>query len=301
MVKITDSWGQQEIKIINDNKLHIIIFNVGLGQCIYVLSEDSFEDNMLIDCGHESKNNFHPINMIINNKWIERDKLGFGKPFIHNLTLTNYDHDHFSGIINLREKVNIKSVSFPKNLTYNEILEMKIEKTEELEHIGEIRNNYTSNYEWDPSFNKYSFYLEKNDLDNPTTNNLSQIVFIEYKNSIICISGDLEKEGWEKILNKEDQVKELLKKTNIFVASHHGRENGYIEEIFEFCKPECIIISDENIKYGTQENMTNHYYNKIEGNGINFEGNRRKVLTTRNDNHIHIVFNSDGSRNYYKK
>ena len=75
-----------------------------------------------------------------------------------------------------------------------------------------------------------------------------------------------------------------LSRVNIFVASHHGRENGYNEEIFKYCSPP-IIISDESIKYDTQD-VDYRKHSK----GIPWDdGNTRYILTTRNDGMITIT------------
>ena len=71
---------------------------------------------------------------------------------------------------------------------------------------------------------------------------------------------------------------------NVFVASHHGRESGYLPEVFEFCSPELVIISDRNIIYRTQE----HIYAQ-HARGVRWpDGTVRRVVTTRNDGLIQI-------------
>ena len=60
------------------------------------------------------------------------------------------------------------------------------------------------------------------------TNKLSQIVFVTYKGTCICIPGDLTSDAWEKHL-KNINVQTKLKQTQIFIASHHGREDGFNE------------------------------------------------------------------------
>lgn len=37
---------------------------------------------------------------------------------------------------------------------------------------------------------------------------------------------------------KNADFRQRLAEVNVFVASHHGRENGYCEEVFQYCKPE---------------------------------------------------------------
>jgi len=103
--------------------------------------------------------------------------------------------------------------------------------------------------------------------------------------------------AWEKILLK-DEVRKHLSTTNVIIAPHHGRENGYHEAIFAHCKPEVIVISDKEIMHGTQDGMAQKYSNHVTGQGIYYNGVQRRVLTTRTDGHILINFGLDGSREY---
>jgi beta-lactamase superfamily II metal-dependent hydrolase len=219
------------------------------------------------------------------------------------LTLTNYDHDHFSGLPYLRSKVKISNVKFPKNLTSAEVKKIKPVVTDALTHVTDIMDTYTADVtDYNPPFTKHCYYLEKSDFPDTAvdTNKLSQLVFITYNGTRICIPGDLTSPAWEKhLLNKNVQI--LLGGIDILVAPHHGREDGYNEKIFEHCTPECIILSDTYIKHDTQQGMTQLYASKTKGDGIMFNGNSqnlRKTLTTRSDGHLWIRIEDDQSRIY---
>jgi hypothetical protein len=70
---------------------------------------------------------------------------------------------------------------------------------------------------------------------------------------------------------------------NVFVASHHGRESGYCDAVFAHCAPEIVVISDEEIRFDTQESVDYAVHTK----GINWTtGGVRRVLTTRSDGMI---------------
>ena len=111
------------------------------------------------------------------------------------------------------------------------------------------------------------------------TNNLSYVTFLHGPSFNLVVPADLERAGWLKLLELDD-FKAHLRRTRIFVASHHGRESGYCKEVFDHCSPEVIVFSDSNIKYSTQE-MTNTYARHA--SGTTFGGSPRKVLSTRND------------------
>ena len=275
--------------------LQIAVFNIGAGQCILFYPKNQNEYAMLVDC-HESED-FSPIDFLLRRKLLPHNGV---KNVLSNLTITNYDHDHFSALPKIMEKVHIDTVRLPKNISSQELKECKEESTEALEKVCHLKDTYTGSAEHHkPPYAVRTFYLEQADLDSEevNTNHLSQIVFVEYGNSHICIAGDLEAPAWEKILQKPEVI-ENLQKTNVLIAPHHGRENGYHTDIFNYCSPECIVISDKELMYGTQDAMAQTYANHISGNGVPFGSEYRKVLTTRKDGHILISFSPDGGRIY---
>jgi len=271
----------------------ILIFDVGLGQSIFVYPHSHPEYGMLVDCGHTDE--FHPIDFLLERNFIPNRTIG-------NLTLTNYDHDHYSGLPYLWQNVTIASVSFAPTFTSSELRAIKDTPTSALDHVCHVRDTYiypAINHQ--PPYTKQAFCLERSQLQNPDTNNLSQVVFVEHFGTVICISGDLEVTGWNLLL-KNPLVRHWLTRTSVFVASHHGRENGYCPEVFLHCNaPECIVISDKGILHDTQQDMSSLYGTHVSAPGICVNGDTarvRKVLTTRDDNHIWIQLSGSGNRTY---
>lgn len=114
------------------------------------------------------------------------------------------------------------------------------------------------------------------------TNNLSLVVFLHVHGLRMILPGDLEKPGWLALMRNPYFLAELGH-VNVFVAGHHGRENGYCKDVFRFCAPELIVMSDGEKKHATQE-MAGKYARHASGCRI---GERdRYVLTTRNDGTI---------------
>jgi len=101
-----------------------------------------------------------------------------------------------------------------------------------------------------------------------------------------ALGGDLERDGWAKLLERP-QVRSLLGGVDVFVASHHGRENGYCPEVFDHCDPSLIVMSDGPVKHSTQE-MASTYARHASGSYFNSGGTSqwRKVVTTRKDGTI---------------
>lgn len=130
------------------------------------------------------------------------------------------------------------------------------------------------------------------------TNDLSLVVFLKFGPFGILFPGDLEGPGWRNLLQLQD-FRTMLGGVDIFVASHHGRESGYCADVFEYCRPQAIVMSDKSIVHDTQ-NMTQTYRNHITRhypNGVNVRssGRRRHVLTTRRDGWIQFEVNDQGT------
>jgi uncharacterized protein YabE (DUF348 family) len=91
----------------------------------------------------------------------------------------------------------------------------------------------------------------------------------------------MEDAGWKKLLGRQDFVN-AISKVNVFVASHHGRDNGCCDELFSQAglRPTITIISDSGIEYATQETVAWYRHRTV---GINYEGENRHVFTTRRD------------------
>ena len=82
-----------------------------------------------------------------------------------------------------------------------------------------------------------------------------------------------------------DAFKGILRKTNVFVASHHGREGGLCESVFQYCSPEIVVVSDEAVKYDSQASDYGRF-----SRGLSFtDGRFRKVVSTRNNGHIVVL------------
>lgn len=281
--------------------MDIVIFNVELGQCIFFYPRNHAEYGLMVDCGNTL--NFEPIDKILEwNLLPEETNDDPLKRILKILIITNYDQDHFSGLSYLRSKVKIEIVVLPKNISSEEIKEIKDEITKPIEEIIKLKDEYILPIMLDPPYKIDTFYLEQSDFPDEEidTNKLSQIVFVTYNSTCICIPGDLTSPAWEKHLTNKI-VQDRLKETQIFVASHHGREDGFNENIFKYCRPEVIILSDEDISYKTQEGQTQTYMGEVEGNGIVFNGNAinlRKALTTRSDGHLWIRIEENGTRTY---
>ena len=255
--------------------MKLTIFNVEHGFFGYLIADTN--NVIVFDCGHNQTNGFRPSLYLPQS----------GCTGIEYFILSNYDQDHFSDLPNLVQNLPITLFYRNKSITVDQLRELKLESgplsfaaTEMLR----ICNRFSGSIYSYPPLGEVSFNIYHNNF--PTfqdTNNLSLVTFIKYRDLCILYPGDLEKAGWENLLNDNDFVKELGN-VNMFIASHHGRTNGYCETVFEYCHPEIIIISDSKIEYDTQKD---NFYAK-HASGVNFPDGKRYVLTTRKDGNITI-------------
>ena len=131
------------------------------------------------------------------------------------------------------------------------------------------------------------------------TNNLSLAVFVRFCEFTILFGGDLEKEGWLTLL-RNPAFRTRLSEVKVYVASHHGRDNGCCHELFQYMRPELVIFSDGQKQYETQETI-DWYRVRAKGKVIMSQASGlasqplRKVLTTRRDGSIRINVGRDGS------
>lgn len=220
--------------------------------------------------------------------------------YVWDLTITNYDHDHYSWLPYLRSKAKINSIQSIKSISSDLLNANKPEKTEALNHLIHLKNTYTSDVSnWAPPYTKWTKYLYPTDQWDWDFNNLSQIVFIEYAWFNICIPWDLESAWWNIMLN-DPEIQSRLGKTQIFFASHHWRENWYMKEIFDHCQPNLIIISDKEIIHWTQEKSSDVYWKHVNWNWVVFDWQDlpRKVISTRNDWSFVFRWFNDGNLGY---
>ncbi len=251
--------------------MKLTIHNVGHGLCVSLIHHNG--KVMLWDCGHQD--GCRPSEFLPSQGIFEVDYF----------FVSNYDEDHISDLPNLRDKVKLRSMYRNKSISVEQLRALKRQTgpiSSAMESMLAMIGSYTGGaLNPAPEFPDVRFETFNNSygIDFSDTNNISLVTFLECGANKFIIPGDLEKDGWEVLLRSESFVSEL-EGVNIFIASHHGRENGYCREVFDVCSPKVVIFSDSNIQHATQE-MAQTYANHAQG--ISFNGTTRYVLSTRND------------------
>lgn len=252
------------------------IFDVSHGFCAYLVGDNG--NVMLFDCGHNEDTGFRP------SVWLPEH----GCTGIERLIIQNFDQDHISDLPNIMEALPIESFRRNRSLSVDQLKAIKLESgplTRAMEKALYLHGEYVYQGTGPPVFPNTEFATFCNRYPAFTdTNNLSLVSFVHYDGMGIVFPGDLEKAGWEELL-KDGGFRSHLGRVNIFIASHHGRDNGYCESVFEHCQPDFVIISDKEIVHETQkQRYAGHARGLLWGGGPQ----RRYVLTTRSDGDITI-------------
>lgn len=255
------------------------ILNVEHGFCAYAVGNDG--GVLLFDCGHGTANRpsaYLPAR---------------GINSIRRFFVTNYDEDHISDLLGVRRRLNIEVLTRNSSMTSSQIRSLKTPPISAAmnELLGMV-DSYTEGVapeQLEPAglqvwvyHNHYPAFTD--------TNNLSLLTFLDVGSVSFALGGDLERAGWLSLL-QEPHVQGLLRRVNVFVASHHGRDSGYCPEVFEYCKPRLIVMSDGPIQHDTQL-MANTYAQHASGEAFNTPSGQeqRKVVTTRKDGNIYWEF-----------
>ncbi|MBU3934681.1 hypothetical protein KKC00_01820 [Patescibacteria group bacterium] len=256
--------------------MRLQVFDVSHGFCAYLIADNG--NVMLFDCGHNERTDFRPSSYLVANKCTG----------IEHLIIQNFDQDHVSDLPDVISRLPITRFFRNQSISPQQLQVLKEEAgplTTAMETAIEMHRDYIHPVQNPPPFPNIEFETFHNTYPEFTdTNNLSVVSFIHYDGMGIISPGDLEKAGWLKLLEQEN-FRNSLKKVNIFIASHHGREGGYCEDVFKYCSPDIIIISDKEVTHETQKtNYTKH------ANGVTWDGGpeKRYVLTTRSDGMITI-------------
>lgn len=248
--------------------------NVGHGLCVS-LSHDN-GNVMLWDCGQNDSD--RPSGFLP----------AAGIRRIDRFFVTNYDEDHISDLPRLRSNLIISTLHRNTSISADQLRQLKLQSgpiSVAMQSMLDMIQTYTAGPPVPPpAFPGVRFapFWNLYDSDVDDTNNISLVTFLHCGINRFIIPGDLERAGWQKLLSRDDFRSELGS-VNVFIASHHGRESGYCREVFDYCKPHVVVFSDSEVKHATQEMASTYGSHAI---GVTFNGQQRKVLSTRNDDSI---------------
>lgn len=259
--------------------MEVHIFDVEHGNCNAVIAPSG--NLLLVDCGHNDTTGWRP------SAWITNRRLP-----VANLVISNFDEDHLTDLPNLMRSVQISCLTINWNLTPDWVRRSKQTYgmgpgvRSAVEMIERHQAGSPTAIDWGGCDIAYFYHPPSLFSDE---NNLSVVTFVHYAGVRILLPGDLTAAGWSAFLQDQTFLP-WLRRTNIFVASHHGRDDGYCPEVFTYCTPSVIIISDKSVMHETQRvDYTQH------ARGIRWnQTETRYCLTTRRDGKLTITPTVEG-------
>lgn len=275
-----------------NRRTELYVWDVENGTAIYVKTPNG--KNVVIDCG--ASDDFLPAECLKNSLVVSIDFLVISHPH----------RDHIEGLEGITDILSDRSL-FSRNKEITKDLMIKsnvdLKDDEELKRYFALSEKYTGICPEDESPQKPKWgaecvftyfnnkYSENGEVGNSTINNLSLVTFIEFGKDVVLYGGDMEESGWEEML-ENGEFEALLKKTTIYIASHHGNKSGLSSELFKHLKPKLTIISSSKKR---DYDAAKEYCDHTTGMGVFKDGEQktRKVVTTRNDGHIHVTLYDD--------
>lgn len=186
-----------------------------------------------------------------------------GRKDIDSVFISHFHEDHYSGLNDLLEHCNIKSV-YSSYINYKNLINTKYS----------ILN---SNQGFDLGNNlKIKILWPDRDYSSQNENNMSNVYLIEFNNVKILVTGDIEKEVEEIILDR-------LVDVDIIIVPHHGSKTSSTEDFVDKTKPELAVFSYGKNTYGIpSQSVIDRYMDS-----------GSKILSTFIDGEINIMVNKD--------
>lgn len=266
------------------------VFNVKHGGCALLTMPSTIGfRRILIDCGHSNSGGvvFYPGQHL----------KALNVSYVDALFVMNYDEDHASGFPDLLQQgVTIGCIygnpsvapEIVRNLKTEDGMGSGIDSLTNVMSNRKLRGMTESwpvipGLEMNAAWNCYPAFDDEN--------NLSLALELRILGFNFLFTGDMESTGLSSLLAKTTIFPAAVARTDVLMASHHGRANGVCSEMFDVhcCNPAVVVISDDYKQYTSQE-TTDYYGSKARGIQGFRKQSSRSVLTTRNDGEIHFSF-----------
>lgn len=227
--------------------------DVGEGDAIFINFGDG--KTMLIDCGEKSNKNFKILSQYLN---------VYAKDGLDYLVLTHPDGDHVGNAAAVLDNYAVKTAYIPNMVEpenfgeyYNAYLKIKDKNIGRISETGKVisgEDYYAVFLSPNAKGTTDSAYTAINSTPNPSEqeiNNLSPIIYLEYKGVKFVFTGDA---GFtqEKVALDNVQtgiIKRYLKHdinlsdVDFLKVSHHGAEDGSGEKFLKALTPKNAVIS----------------------------------------------------------
>lgn len=285
--------------------MKIIICDVGNAACAIVTASSGY--TMMIDCGcHADKIN--PVETFKSYKewlgardYVTQQMKSYPIALLH---ITHPDDDH------VRNAIRIKNELTPYLLYKNEYESFSDGNTVNSDYVRELDKPYRGN---NPEYINWGFnanittkipvqVCQSNiNLKNKERNNSSILRYLKEGGLGILFCGDLEKAGWDYLIEHEkDFISEIKNNdVNVLVAPHHGHKSGFPTALFDAIGNVDVVIHSKDTEANKDGTDVSTQYSS-HSNGCRYKSLNDKhiysgkVLTTRSNGNIYIASESTG-------
>ena len=205
--------------------------DVGQGDCTLIITPN--HKNILIDGGTTTNTNYD-----VGKQTLLPYLLNHKIRTIDVMVITHFDADHCNALGIILEEITVKKVLITK----------QSEITEEFKNIVNIINKKKISLQVIKKGNSINLYkaLEisilypNNKLEFTDLNNNSAVMKIQYGKFSMLLTGDIEKEAEEKLLQTYDGTSVL--KSIVLKIPHHGSKTSSTQNFLEQVKPQIALI-----------------------------------------------------------
>ncbi len=243
----------QKEKFIVVQGFSVNFIDVGNGDSIFIRFDDG--KNMLIDCGLSSKDNFDNVCKVLD---------AYNTYTINYFVLTHPDAEHVGNVSNILSKYKIEKAFIPNvynkamystfNNGYNSLVKSGVEITHTNIYQSISGTNYFLCFLSPCLEGAGDYYGYFNGLSSPTDkdiNNLSPIIYLEYKGVRFLFTGDATKEQENAVINNNTNgLYDLIHHKNINLydidvlkVANHGSTDSSGLDFLSILRPRFAIIS----------------------------------------------------------
>lgn len=269
--------------------MKVIFYDVEHGSCCHIITPNN--THILVDVG--SKTNSSIV------EHINRKYFGSRGGKIDELIITHPHEDHIYDLPNLNSILPprvlqcqsgafdiVPSVNTPThvaiansanamNKSYNQPVEPGTAPTDSEANGGVEFEIITPKTDW----------TTKKD-----PNTFSSIVVVKYNGYKFVLTGDNPSSILREMIKTDySGIKDAIRNATVLLAPHHGRAGEFCQEFFDLVNPCLTVVSDKPIVHETQTDTAKIY----KGRGADLYGQKRYVLTTRNDGTISFDVGTD--------
>lgn len=265
-----------------NNRFRLLVHNVGHGQSVHGFAPNGC--SIVVDLG--CSRDFSPLS------WLQKSRSQ-----IDLLIVTHPHGDHVDEILLLdRLTLRPRQLIRPRHLTAQEVeaanqssyrnhvlryLALSTEYSGAIPEEARVGNPAATG-----GLSISTFFSPECGRSN--INNHSAVVVFEYLGIRIVVPGDNEPPSWESLL-RTPAFRSTAAGTDVFIASHHGRDSGYCPGLFDLFKPRLCVVSDGRAQ---DTDAVGRYISHAHGWTVHYRSGRadekRYCLTTRTDGYIDI-------------